>query len=624
MAASLAVSGNPATDNIDAGSHGTVGNAPTLEDYNLALAQIKHYKSAFDQAKSDLMHLQDTTHQVTDTDIKECYEELCDAIEKWIDGVDEDEERGFFHSQFMNVLGGQSKELSRLGLDQAGLTPDGKPILKDAKSFNGWMRWLSRHGTCNSVVMSLAIWRYLQSSVFYQTDGVYPLGVPQEAQEVFDEVYTVMKENDKRASKQFHSNLGCPKLKRLTKFQVETSLTADKWRSDTMLALVQSVKFKEGQRGRLVPNFSEELRQVLKLWITPDTLSRHRLGIMENIVRPACELQMKMACSQSEYFWKEPAIERDKPLSTDVAKACTLKDIYFWRPVSYNDGDSVFHCLFPALYRRAKAKETDQLLVKHVILTFKRDQFASATPVSTLNRRYGDESQHVEGQSRTKSISEAKGSTSGKSSSVWKGVQNLFNPSKAALIEKPAQLEQRQNASEQKARVGTPRSSGQSQDSTSDRSSHSHRPPRKHRSRGDRSTRRDSAPHTSLAVPTSQISAASNRHSSRSDYETVSQGGSGSGESDGREETSRRRRKNSEDTGHYHHYDKEDRYQYFPHRTESPHPIVDSEGISMSPVVREVGMQRDIHLLNERQRVQEKEDVETDTKYSVNREGKSY
>ena len=553
MADSLAVDGKSAKDLADTGLQSTPGNAPTLDEYNLALDQIKHYKSAFDQAKSDLMHLQDTTHQITDTDIKEGYQKLCDAIEKWIDSVDEDEIRDFFHSQFIEVLGRQPEELSRLGLNQAGLTPEGQPILEDWKSFNWWMRWLSNHDTCNSIVMSLAIWRYLQSSVFDQTDGVYPLGMPQEAQDVFDEIYTVLKESDKRASKHSYWDCRSPKLKYLTKLQVETSLTADKWRSETMLALVQSAKFKEGQKRGLIPQFSEELEKILKLWISPGTLSKHRLSITENIIRPACELQTKMACSQSEYFWKEPAVERDKTLSPDIAKSCALKNLYFWRPVTYNEGDSVFHCLFPALYRRAKTNETDRLLVKHIVLTFKKDKFPSAAPGSPQTRR-GDEAQYVEGQSRIKAFSEAKGSSPRKSNSTW---GRLLNPFKAALVEKPAQLEQGQNASEQKARVGSPRTSGQSQDSTSDRSSHSHRPPRKRRSHRERPTRRDSAPHTSLTVPGHQASVANSHRLSRSDHDT--QGGSGSEESDEQEERPGRRRKDSEETRHHrHHHDREE------------------------------------------------------------------
>ena len=43
----------------------------------------------------------------------------------------------------------------------------------------------------------------------------------------------------------------------------------------------------------------------------------------------------------------------------------------------------------------------------------------------------------------------------------------------------------------------------------------------------------------------------------------------------------------------------------------------------MSSLPRDVGMKRDIHVLDERRRVQEKESLETESEYNVNRESKS-
>lgn len=159
---------------------------------------LEEYRAAFNQIKSQLIEIQGETEQVTDSTVKKHYEHLCDAVERWIDGVNKDERRHFFQDQFQDIMKKSPHELSRLGLDQADSTPDGKPILGDKAWFLESMRWLGSLDTCDSVVQSLAIWCFLKDKVFDEKGQKYPIGTTGYNIVLFEEIHGILEKKHQR------------------------------------------------------------------------------------------------------------------------------------------------------------------------------------------------------------------------------------------------------------------------------------------------------------------------------------------------------------------------------------------------------------------------------------------
>jgi len=172
---------------LDTGLSGNFATPQTLEEY----------RTAFNKVKSQLIELQSETDQITDSTIKKQYEQLCDGIGRWIDDVDQDERRHFFKDQFSNILKKSPQEFSRLGLDQKDVTSGGKQ----------WMDWLGKFDTCNSVIISLEIWRYLKDNIFDEKDRSYPLGIGKPGTIMFEEIHDVLKSKYQRKGTRDSSHL---------------------------------------------------------------------------------------------------------------------------------------------------------------------------------------------------------------------------------------------------------------------------------------------------------------------------------------------------------------------------------------------------------------------------------
>jgi hypothetical protein len=160
---------------------------------NLA-EENERLKLAVDKYTSQLSKLLGQDNPVTDLDIKKIYEEICNEIGKWIEDVEPDETKDF-RERFLVKLKKGEKDLESTGLVPVPFQQDREVGLTWGKgnfSYN-WMVWLSYYGTCNFVVISLVIWRYLESKLFneYFPIGIQDDGRRQEA--FFDKILTAMK-----------------------------------------------------------------------------------------------------------------------------------------------------------------------------------------------------------------------------------------------------------------------------------------------------------------------------------------------------------------------------------------------------------------------------------------------
>lgn len=135
--------------------------------------------------------------------------------------------------------------------------------------------------------------------------------------------------------------------------------------------MVETAKFQE-RLSDATTSLSQELKEVLKPWISSNILLKYQDNLLRDVLRPACKLQSLMACSQSEYFWELPKIQRGKRPDSAIAHMWTFKNIEFWRPTTYEDIDSVFNCLFPALFRRRVDGGGNQLVAKPIVLAYKK------------------------------------------------------------------------------------------------------------------------------------------------------------------------------------------------------------------------------------------------------------
>lgn len=114
-----------------------------------------------------------------DGTIRKEYEDICEAMEKWIDDVFKEFD---FTNTFNTILRKDPQRLARLGL-----YPGVQESEREEDGFPG-MSWLSRKDTCNHIVISLVLWSFLQRQIF---SGLFPLGVTPDQDLLFKEMLKV-------------------------------------------------------------------------------------------------------------------------------------------------------------------------------------------------------------------------------------------------------------------------------------------------------------------------------------------------------------------------------------------------------------------------------------------------
>lgn len=156
---------------------GAVGETRALLD------RINHLEHMLGDAASKIMRLEGTADQITDTEIGKKVESIRDAIQRWVNGVEQDlrEQDKDFGRRFQRVLREDHGDSipRRLGLFiDSGCDTDPE-----------WMTWLSRLSTCIYVVLGRQIWAYIEEEIL---GCRYPVGAYRTLVDAFDDILDVM------------------------------------------------------------------------------------------------------------------------------------------------------------------------------------------------------------------------------------------------------------------------------------------------------------------------------------------------------------------------------------------------------------------------------------------------
>lgn len=139
-------------------------------------------KSQLNECKSKLLSANDD-EGVSDVTIQKNFERIGDAIENWINALERYETKGYFRDRIQGMWSDRRKwkYLDRLVFYQAGENFSGDKMNSETR----WMQWLKNQDTSNCVVLSVLIWRFLESNIF---NKAFPIGNPEEMTTVLGDI----------------------------------------------------------------------------------------------------------------------------------------------------------------------------------------------------------------------------------------------------------------------------------------------------------------------------------------------------------------------------------------------------------------------------------------------------
>jgi len=148
-------------------------------------AENQSLKVDLEDCKKRLFELVYEEDPVAEATIKKDYEHICGSIESWIDEVFKEED---FRKRFNSILKRDPQKLTNLGLLEVARDADGYPVYDletmESREFQ-WMAWLGSKDTCNYIVISLVIWRFLGTKVFSER---LPIGTTPDQRLLINEI----------------------------------------------------------------------------------------------------------------------------------------------------------------------------------------------------------------------------------------------------------------------------------------------------------------------------------------------------------------------------------------------------------------------------------------------------
>lgn len=167
---------------------------------------------------------------------------------------------------------------------------------------------------------------------------------------------------------------------------LDTPQRVNKWRSETLTAMVATSAFKlrqEEHSKRLFDDLMSELRD----WVSSGPLSNHKEDLQRYIFNPAIKLHQSMKCSKRDYELDARPPTLQQSILLENPKQWTLKNISTWRPISADTDTVPFHCLFPGFYRMGSGEEEphDLELVKPVIIVYKSEEQQNMARISPVH-----------------------------------------------------------------------------------------------------------------------------------------------------------------------------------------------------------------------------------------------
>ncbi|KAM3086059.1 hypothetical protein ACMFMG_000195 [Clarireedia jacksonii] len=302
-----------------------------LHDANLRLAASAHKE-----------------YQVPDGSIREDYQKLCSAIERWIDYVSEDDSSESFRSRYEDVVRKEEKnrkEEKDQTLKNLGIHYD-RPNLSDPT-----LSWLRGLDMLHYYILSLVIGKY----IFWILIRRYPLGTTELQRMTFTSIQDEM------------LNMGKAKSRK------------NQWRSDTLRALCASKQFQAEQETRLT-GIWKELQTELSCWLSDSNILKHQGRLKRDIFDPAVKVHMDMQCSVQQYEVVSAPVGGRITSSFTRHDECTetVKEITNWKMRTRESTDVDDLCIYPGIITYDAAGEVKSNLVRPVMVVYKRTPLPSS------------------------------------------------------------------------------------------------------------------------------------------------------------------------------------------------------------------------------------------------------
>lgn len=152
-----------------------MSDSPTLDvftELQKLREENERLQEDLDECKSELMELLREDHKMSDATIQREYEQICKAIETWVDDVLPEETKNF--QDFLNKMLRKERKEGNLAFlklykpirDQHGDYEVDSPSRQR-------IDWLRNQKYCNCVIVSLVIWRFLETKIFNEH---FPVG----------------------------------------------------------------------------------------------------------------------------------------------------------------------------------------------------------------------------------------------------------------------------------------------------------------------------------------------------------------------------------------------------------------------------------------------------------------
>ena len=164
---------------------------------------------------------------------------------------------------------------------------------------------------------------------------------------------------------------------------------ANKWRSDTVLALTKTPTFR-ARRERALARLTVDLHaELARYFVGVDAagLAEHLSDLDSLVVQPAARLHQIMRSSRHEYVFRAAAVLPGEPLRKRARAEWALTAVGGFAAVGPADEVlGVFACLYPAVVRRGLVDgEPDVEVVRPVVLSYDK----TAPPPPPRLRRVG-------------------------------------------------------------------------------------------------------------------------------------------------------------------------------------------------------------------------------------------
>ncbi|KAI9650817.1 hypothetical protein NHQ30_000850 [Ciborinia camelliae] len=304
------------------------------EMMNLA-KENERLRKELKEAKQLVAALAHKEYQVPDGSIKEDYQKLCQAIEKWVDYASS-KELGDFKNRFGEALNieAETHMLREIGI-QCRL-----PAALDPR-----MHWLGRLDMLHYFILSLTIVKHIFCEIFTKQ---YPIGVTESQRATFLRIEKEMSRMGKEKSK------------------------ISQWRLETLTAICASRSYKDEQKRQL-SRIQNDLEKELSFWYKNSSSPGSKAQLQTDIIDPAVKLHQDMQCSTKKYDFSDRRDAQSKPSSgNEQYLPDIVKEITTWKTMTSDGTDVFFQVLYPGIEMFDLETEKKSELVGPIMTVYKR------------------------------------------------------------------------------------------------------------------------------------------------------------------------------------------------------------------------------------------------------------